>query len=102
GNTVTAPYGELVANQQVVRMNWHQRLQTKVGPADMPRVKDWMTLDLGASIFPDANRDNFGQTFGLVNSRYAWHVGDRTSILASSMYDFFTDAQQLWSIGVLS
>lgn len=102
GATVTAPYGEMVANQQVFRLNWHQRLQTKVGPPDLQRVKDWMTLDLGASIFPDANRDNFGQTFGLVNSRYAWHVGDRTSLLASSLYDFFPEGQQLWSVGVLN
>ena len=102
GATVSAPYGEMVANQQVLRLNWHQRLQTKVGPPEMQRTKDWMTLDLGASIFPDANRDNFGQTFGLVNSRYAWHVGDRTSILASSMYDFFPEGQQMWSVGVLN
>lgn len=102
GSTVTAPYGELVADQQVVRLNWHQRLQTKVGPPELQRVKDWMTLDLGASIFPDSSRDNFGQTFGLVNSRYAWHVGDRTSILASSLYDFFPEGQQLWSVGVLN
>lgn len=102
GATVTAPYGELVSNQQVFRLNWNQRLQTKVGPPDLPRIKDWMTLDLGASIFPDANRDNFGQTVGLVNSRYAWHVGDRTSFLASSMYDFFNEGQQLWSVGVLN
>ena len=102
GATVSAPYGELVDNQQVFRLNWHQRLQTKVGPPDLQRVKDWMTLDLGASIFPDANRDNFGQTIGLVNSRYIWNVGDRTSILASSLYDFFPNGQQLWSVGVLS
>ena len=102
GASVTAPYGELVDNQQVFRLNWHQRLQTKVGPPDLQRVKDWMTLDLGASIFPDANRDNFGETIGLVNSRYIWNVGDRTSILASSLYDFFPNGQQLWSVGVLS
>ena len=102
GSTVTAPYNELVSDQQVLRLNWHQRLQTKVGPPDRQRIKDWMTLDLGASIFPDANRDNFGQTLGLVSSRYAWHVGDRTSILASSLYDFFPEGQQLWSVGVLS
>ena len=102
GTTVTAPYNELVDNQQVLRLNWHQRLQTKVGPPDQQRIKDWMTLDLGASIFPDANRDNFGQTFGLFSSRYAWNVGDRTSIVASSMYDFFQDGQQLWSVGVLN
>ena len=102
GATVTAPYNELVADQQVLRLNWNQRLQTKVGPPDQQRIKDWMSLDLGASIFPNANRDNFGETFGLVNSRYAWNVGDRTSILASSMYDFFQGGQQMWSVGVLS
>ena len=102
GTSVTAPYNELVDNQQVLRLNWNQRLQTKVGPPDQQRIKDWMTLDLGASIFPDANRDNFGQTLGLVSSRYAWHVGDRTSIVASSLYDFFPEGQQLWSLGVIS
>jgi hypothetical protein len=61
-----------------------------------------MTLDLGISIFPNANRDDFGQTFGLANSRFVWNVGDRTSIIASSMYDFFSQGQQLWSVGVLS
>ncbi len=102
GSTVTAPYGELVDQQQVLRLNWHQRLQTKVGPPDQQRVKDWMTLDLGASIFPDASRDNFGQTFGLVSSRFTWNVGDRTSVIASSLYDFFPEGQQLWSVGVLN
>lgn len=102
GSTVTAPYGEMVADQQVVRLNWNQRLQTKVGPPEMPRIKDWMTLDLGVSIFPDANRDNFGQTFGLATSRFTWNVGDRTTVIASSNYDFFTDGQQLWSVGLLS
>ena len=102
GASVTAPYSELVDTQQVARLNWHQRLQTRVGPPEMQRVKDWMTLDLGASIFPNSGRDNFGQTFGLVSSRYAWHVGDRTSILASSLYDFFPEGQQLWSVGVLT
>lgn len=102
GTSVTAPYNELVADQQVLRLNWNQRLQTKVGPPEHQRIKDWMTLDLGASVFPDANRDNFGQTFGLFSSRYAWHVGDRTSIVASSMYDFFQNGQQLWSVGVIS
>ena len=102
GATVTAPYGELVSNQQVVRLNWHQRLQTKVGPPDLQRIKDWMTLDLGVSIFPNASRDDFGSTLGLANSRFAWNVGDRTTIIASSNYDFFNQGMQLWSLGVTS
>ena len=99
---VTAPYHELVDDQQAFRLGWKQRLQTKVGPPDRQRIKDWMTLDLGVSVFPDGDRDNFGETFGLLSSRYAWHVGDRTSILASSIVDFFEEAPQLWSVGVLT
>jgi lipopolysaccharide export system protein LptA len=102
GGSVTAPYHELVDDQHALRLGWRNRLQTKVGPPDRQRIKDWMTLDLGASVFPDADRDNFGETFGLFTSRYAWHVGDRTSILASSLVDFYDDAENLWSVGVLS
>ncbi len=102
GSYVTSPYHELVDDQQVLRMGMHQRLQTKVGPPDRQRIKDWMTLDLGLSYFPNSDRDNFGSDFGLFSSRYAWHVGDRTSILAGSMYDFFHNGQQLWHVGVQS
>jgi lipopolysaccharide export system protein LptA len=102
GTWVTDPYHELVDDQQALRLGWNQRLQTKTGPPERQRIKDWMTLDLGVTVFPDADRDNFGETFGLLYSRYAWRVGDRTSILASSLNDFFEDAQNVWSVGVLS
>lgn len=102
GATVTAPYNELVANQQVLRLNWHQRLQTKVGPPDRQRIKDWMTLDAGVSVFPDPARDNFYAQAGLANGRYVWNVGDRTSIIANALYDFFPNGQQMWSVGVVS
>lgn len=100
--SVSAPYNELVDTQHMLALGWSQRLQTKSGPPDQLRLKDWMTLDLGVNYYPAANRDNFGQDFGLFSSRYAWHVGDRTSILANSLYDFFSGGQELWNIGVLS
>lgn len=102
GASVTAPYHELVDDQQVLQLGMRHRLQTKVGPPDRQRVKDWMTLDLGISYFPSANRDNFGEDFGLFRTRYAWNVGDRTSLVAGSMYDFFDNGQQLWNVGVIS
>jgi hypothetical protein len=83
-------------------MGWRHRLQTKVGPVDAPRIRDWMTLDLEASYFPNAARDNFGQDFGLLSGRYMWNVGDRTTLFANAFYDTFADAQQLWSVGMLS
>ena len=102
GRSVTAPYHELVDDQQVIRLGMHHRWQTKVGPADRPRIVDWMELDLGASIFPDADRDNFGELVGLINGRYAWHIGSRTSILASGVADVFDMGQQVWNVGVLT
>ncbi|MBX3436580.1 MAG: hypothetical protein KF861_03750 [Planctomycetaceae bacterium] len=102
GRAVTSPYYELVDDQQVLRLGWRHRLQTKVGPLDRPRIKDWMTLDFDASYFPDEDRDNFGEEIGLFSTRYAWNVGERTTLLANSLFDFFDVNQQIWNVGVLS
>ena len=102
GYSVMAPYYELVDDQQVARLAWRQRLQTKTGPPERLRVRDWMTLDLEASYFPNQNRDNFGEEFGLLGGRYTWNVGDRTQLFASAFYDVFDDAQQLWNAGILT
>ncbi len=100
--SVSAPYNELVDSQQALRLGLSQRLQTKVGPPDRQRVKDWMALDLGVTYFPNPNRDNFGENFGLFSSHYSWNVGDRTTLVADSMYDFFNNGQQWWNIGVMT
>lgn len=102
GASVTAPWHELLDDQQVFRAALRQRLQTKVGPPDRMRIKDWMRLDLEASYFPDATRDNFGEDFGLLAGHYRWNVGERTALLADAYYDLFAGAQELWSVGVLS
>lgn len=102
GSSVTAPWHELVDDLHVIRLGWRNRWQTKVGPLERQHVKDWMTLDLEMSLFPNANRDNFGQTAGLLGGRYAWHAGDRTSFLANAYYDVFDGGMQLWNFGVLN
>lgn len=102
GRYVTAPYHELVDDQQVMRLAWRHQLQTKVGPPERLRIKDWMTLDLEASYFPEADRDNFGEDIGLLGAFYRWNVGDRTSILASAQYDLFDNAQQIWNLALLT
>ncbi len=101
-HNVTAPYFELVDAQQVLRLGWRHRWQTQAGPIDNPRVRDWMTLDLEASYFPNPGRDNFGESFGLLGGRYAWNVSERTSILANAYFDLFDNAQQLWNVGLVS
>ncbi|QDT34254.1 LPS-assembly protein LptD [Thalassoglobus polymorphus] len=102
GRSVTAPYNELVDDQHALRLGMRHRWQTKVGPPENPRIVDWMELDLGLTYFPDAEEDNFGEDFGLLTSRYAWHVGPRTSVLASGAFDFFDMGQRVWNVGLLS
>jgi hypothetical protein len=102
GRGIADEYFELVDDQHVLRLGWRNRLQTKVGPPDRQRIKDWMVFDLEASIFPDADRDNFGETVGLINGRFIWNVGERTSLLASGIFDVFDGGQRIWNAGVLT
>jgi hypothetical protein len=102
GFDVTSPYNELIDDQQVVRLAMRQRLQTKFGPPDRQKIRDWMTLDLEASYFPDPGRDNFGVPWGLLTARYAWNVSQRTSLLANAIYDYYPQAPSMWNVGVLS
>jgi len=102
GRSVTAPYHELIDDQQVLRLSMRHRLQTKVGPPGRQRIKDWMTFEAVVSYFPDAADDNFGENFGLLGGNYRWNVGERTSLIANAYYDLFDDAQQLWNVAVLS
>ncbi|MEO1994188.1 MAG: hypothetical protein ABGZ17_02830, partial [Planctomycetaceae bacterium] len=99
---VTAPYHELVDDQQVVRFSMRHRLQTKIGPPDQPRVRDWMVLEAGASYFPNPDRDNFSEDFGLIYGRYSWNVGQRTRLVSSALWDTFDNGQHLWNAGVMS
>lgn len=102
GQGVASPYYELVDSQQVLRMGWRHRLQTQAGPIDNPRIRDWMTLDLEASYFPNPQRDDFGQSFGLIGGRYAWNFSERTSLLANAQFDLFDNAQRIANLGVIS
>jgi hypothetical protein len=102
GLWTSAPYHEVADDFQALRIGFRDRLQTKVGPANAPRIRDWMTWEYGASYFPKADRDNFGQDFGLLYNHYRWNLSDRTSVLADANWDLFQRAQNLWSVGVLS
>jgi hypothetical protein len=101
GLWVSAPYHELVEDQQVVRLRWRNRLQTKVGPTHNPRIRDWMIWETGVTYFPDET-ENFGEDFGLLYGNYRWNLNDRTSFLADGTWDFFANRQNYWNVGVLS
>ncbi|MEP3480746.1 MAG: hypothetical protein ABJZ55_15970 [Fuerstiella sp.] len=102
GLWTSAPYHELVDDQEVIRLKWRNRWQTKSGAPGNERIRDWMLFETGLSYFPQAERDNFGEDLGLIYANYQWNISDRTSILADGIVDLFDQAQEVWSVGVLS
>ncbi len=85
---------------QVFQLGIRQRYQTKRGFAGSEHTVDVMTSELSVSLFPNANRDNFGSTVGFVESGTVWNVGDRTSIETSGWWDPFTDGARVMTVGV--
>ena len=98
-NWVTSPTTEVADDLTTLRLDVQQRWQTKRGMPGRRRIIDWIKLDTGAVIFPDANRDNFGQDVGLVHYNFRWHVGDKLTLLSGGLFDFFTDGQRIATVG---
>jgi hypothetical protein len=96
---VSSPSTEIVDDLTAVRMGMRHRWQTKRGVLGKRRIIDWVTLDSHAVWYPDADRDNFGSSIGLVNYDFKWHVGDRTTIVSDGEFDFFTDGLRTVSVG---
>ena len=99
GNHVTSPGVEILDDLHVVRLNVNQRWQTKRGPIGNQHIVDWITLDAGVSLFPNADRDNFGSAAGLLNYDFNWRLGDRFAVTSSGLWDFFDEGIHAWSIG---
>ncbi len=72
---------------EVLQLDARQRLQTKRGFPGAEHIVDWITLDTSVSLYPNADRDNFGQSWGFLEYYFLWHVGDRTSISSAGWYD---------------
>jgi lipopolysaccharide export system protein LptA len=99
GDDVTSPAAELFDDLARIRLSAHQRFQTQRGFPHDRRIVDYVVLDTGISFFPNDDRDNFGEDFGLLDYDFAWHVGDRTTITSQGLFDFFDRGQELVRIG---
>ncbi|MEM7811741.1 MAG: hypothetical protein AAF532_09720 [Planctomycetota bacterium] len=100
GTAISSPVYELLEDQQVLRLALRQRWQTKRGAPGNLRIKDWLTVDLEASFFPDADRDNFGEPWGLIGADVEWWLGDRTSLYGDFSFDPFANAVMAWTAGL--
>ncbi len=98
---VSAASTEIAEDLTAARLGVSQRWQTKRGLPGQQRIVDWIALDVEGVVFPDADRDNFGQELGLVNYDFRWHVGDRVALLSDGFYDFFHDGLRTASLGTL-
>lgn len=96
---VTSPATEIADDLMAVRMGARQRWQTKRGQPGQRRILDWITLDTQMTFFPKEDRDNYGESIGLANYDFRWHVGDRVTLLSDGIFDFFDEGQQLVSVG---
>ena len=96
---VTSPSAEIAGDMATMRMGMRHRWQTKRGMPGRRHIIDWMVLDTNATWYPDKDRDNFGEPFGLVDYDFRWHVGDRLTLLSSGLFDFFTEGQELVTVG---
>jgi hypothetical protein len=77
------------------------RWQTKRGPVGNQHIVDWLTLDMNATYFPEADRDNFGADFGLLDYDLRWHVGDRLTIVSDGAADVFGSGLRTVAGGIL-
>src|SRR5690606_39501855 len=85
----------------LARFGLRQRWQTKRGLPGRERIIDWITLDVQATLFPDAERDNFNEDLGLLDYDFSWHIGDRLTILSDGYADLFPDGLKTASVGAV-
>ncbi|MFZ5829200.1 MAG: organic solvent tolerance protein OstA [Planctomycetota bacterium] len=96
---VTSPSTEIADDLMVARLGLNQRWQTKRGLPGNRHIIDWITLDTGFSLFPKEERDNFGESIGLWDYDFRWHIGDRLTLVSDGILDFFDRGQQIVSVG---
>jgi hypothetical protein len=84
----------------VLQLEVRQRLQTKRGVLGSQHIIDWMSLDAGVSLYPQADRDNFGSAVAFLEYDYNWNIGDRTSFQSSGWYDPNENGPRVTTMGL--
>lgn len=92
---------EIADDLMEFRVGLNNRWQTKRGIAGQQRIIDWIVFDIGMTLFPEADRDNFGSAIGLVDYGFRWHVGDRLTLLSDGFYDAFDQGLRQFTTGAL-
>lgn len=96
---VASPTAEIAGNLDAVQLGMRHRWQTKRGPIGNRRIIDLAVLNVGATYFPNPNRDNFGATWGLINYDFNYYLGDRLSFNSDGAFDLFDQGMRTYSVG---
>ena len=86
-------------SMNVFQFSLEQRLQTRRGLAASEHVVDWMNFNIGASLFPQPTRDNYGQHWGILEYDWNWNVGDRTAFYSNGWMEPVTGGPRVFNIG---
>ncbi len=86
----------------VVQLGVNQRWQTKRGFPGNEHVIDWMTLNVNMSIFPHANRDNYGYTLGVLEYDWIWNIGDRVALTSNGWMEPWSGGPRAFAFGAVT
>jgi hypothetical protein len=84
---------------ETLQFDLRQRWQTKRGFPGNEHVVDWMTLDVSASLFPDAHRDDYGHMLGFVDYDWLWNIGDRTALFSNGWFEPYDTGARVFAFG---
>ena len=90
---------DTLADTDVLQLEINQRLQTHRGYPGQEHIVDWMTLTLSGSVFPQANRDNFGSNLAFLEYDWVWNIGDRTALVSSGWIEPIDNGPRVFTIG---
>lgn len=85
---------------QEVQLGVDQRLQTKRGFPGAEHTVDWMVLNTSITLFPAANRDNYGKGWSFFDYYYLWNIGDRTAITSAGWFDPYDPGTKYFNAGI--
>ncbi len=101
GGWVTSPSTEMADDLVLLRFGMHHRWQTKRGMPGQQRIVDWITFDMNLNVYPDSDRDNFGNVLGMLDYDFRYHAGDRLTFFSSGFFDFFQDGLRVVDVGMI-
>jgi hypothetical protein len=97
---VTSPSTELVSDLAQARLGLSQRWQTRRGLPGRERIVDLVEFDTSLFLFPDPDRDNFGQIVGPAQYDFRYNIGDRVALLSDGYADFFSQGLRTFNLGM--